>query len=248
MLHKGRRGTLLLSRRNARIDTLVEIAQRRGTPVRRVAEAELDRLCGHRRHRGALLALQADPPKRAPARRRQADPEQSPGPMPGLRSALAALPGPDALVLLLDELSDPHNLGAILRSADQFAVPLVITTARRSVSETETVVRTSAGASVYVDLLTVPNLVQAMELCKRADFWIVGADPTGESVERLKLAERVALVLGSEGRGLRRLVRERCDFLACIPQRGHVGSFNVSVAAGILMYEIRRQQGFLAPQ
>jgi 23S rRNA (guanosine2251-2'-O)-methyltransferase len=148
------------------------------------------------------------------------------------------------LILLLDELNDPHNLGAILRSADQLAVDLVVATLRRSVSETPTVLRASAGASRYVSFLRVTNLVQALETCKRRGYWIYGADMAGEPVATHRFDGPVAVVMGGEHRGLRRLVKGACDFLVRIPTRGRVDSLNVSVAAGILMYEVRRQQGF----
>jgi 23S rRNA (guanosine2251-2'-O)-methyltransferase len=157
---------------------------------------------------------------------------------------LKTIGGSNPLILLLDELNDPHNLGAVLRSADQFAVDLVVTTVRRSVSETPVVIRTSAGASRYVSLIAVPNLVQAIDLCKSRDYWIYGADVNGLSLEKQNFQGPVALVMGGEHRGLRRLVRERCDLLGRIPAGGHVDSFNVSVAAGILLYEVRRQQDF----
>jgi 23S rRNA (guanosine2251-2'-O)-methyltransferase len=230
-LRRGGRGELLLCRRNARIARLEELAARVGVPVRALERPELDRIAGAE-HRGAVLRLEELP---GPASRPDAG---------GLAERLAALPGPAALLLLLDGLSDPHNLGAILRSADQFAADLLVLTSRRSVRETETVLRTSAGASLYVPVVTVPNLVWAMELAKKGGFWIYGADLTGERLDRVRFETRTALILGAEGSGLRRLVRERCDELVRIPARGHVDSFNVSVAAGILMYEIRRQQGF----
>jgi 23S rRNA (guanosine2251-2'-O)-methyltransferase len=234
-LRRGGRGELLLCRRNARIARLEELAARSGLPVRSLEREELDRLSGGADHRGAALWLE--------------EPEAAPGSVArhgagGLAERLGALAGLTALLLLLDELSDPHNLGAVLRSADQFGVELVALTSRRTVRETETVLRTSSGASLYVPLVTVPNLVQAMELAKKNGFWIYGADLDGDRLDSVRFEGRTALVLGSEGYGLRRLVRERCDTLVRIPAGGHVDSFNVSVAAGILMYEIRRQQGF----
>jgi 23S rRNA (guanosine2251-2'-O)-methyltransferase len=230
-LRRGGRGELLLCRRNARIARLEELAAGSGVPVRTLERRELDRIAGAG-HRGAVLRLEELPG--APS-----------GPGAGtLAERLEALPGADALLLLLDGLSDPHNLGAILRSADQFAVDLLVLTSRRSVQATATVLRTSSGASLYVPVASVPNLVRAMELAKKSGFWIYGADLGGERLDRVRFESRTALVLGGEGWGLRRLVRERCDALVRIPARGHVDSFNVSVAAGILMYEIRRQQGF----
>jgi 23S rRNA (guanosine2251-2'-O)-methyltransferase len=228
----GGRGELLVCRRNARISRLEELAVGAGVAVRHLPSQELDRLSGGADHRGAALQLEEP-----------ASPASRPG-AGGLAERLGELSSPTALVLLLDELTDPHNLGAILRSADQFDVELVVLTSRRSVRETETVLRTSSGASLYVPVAVVPNLAQAMELAKKCGFWIYGADLAGERLDAARFEGRTALVLGSEGYGLRRLVRERCDALLRIPAGGHVNSFNVSVAAGILMYEIRRQQGF----
>jgi 23S rRNA (guanosine2251-2'-O)-methyltransferase len=221
----------LVCKRNSRIARLEEMAARSGVSVRVLEPRELDRIAGAD-HRGAVLRLEELP---GPASRHGAG---------ALAERLGELPGSTALLLLLDGLSDPHNLGAILRSADQFAVDLLVLTSRRSVRETETVLRTSSGASLYVPVATVPNLVQAMEAAKKVGFWIYGADLGGERLDKVRFEGRAALVLGAEGSGLRRLVRERCDELVRIPARGHVDSFNVSVAAGILMYEIRRQQGF----
>ncbi len=227
-LRAGAKGSVLLARTGSRSQALKMLAAQHRIPVQNVTASELNRLCGHDRHQGAALVLAIE---QRPQRRT-------------LRDALASLSSPVSLVLLLDELNDPHNLGAILRSADQFAVDLVVTTARRSVSETPAVLKTSAGASRYVELLTVPNLVQAIDCCKRKRFWIYGADTQGENLAARTFQGRVALVMGGEQRGLRRLVRESCDLLVRIPARGHVDSFNVSVATGILLYEVRRQQGF----
>jgi 23S rRNA (guanosine2251-2'-O)-methyltransferase len=207
-------------------------------PVRRVRQAELDALAGAAEHRGAGL-LPA-------ARGAETD---APGTARGewaasLRERLAALSGPTALILLLDQINDPHNLGAILRTADQFGVELVILPTRRAARETPAVLRSSSGASLYVALCSVANLAGGLDAAKQAGFWVYGADLQGKRLAEVSFAGRVALVMGSEGKGLRRLVRERCDELVRIPTGGHVDSLNVSVAAGILMYEVRRQQGF----
>jgi len=206
-------------------------------PVRRVPRAELDALAGGQEHRGAGLLPEESrkgPDGRQPGREGAA----------GLRESLARISSPTALILLLDEISDPHNLGAILRSADQFGAELVVLPTRRAARETQTVARTSAGASLYVPVASLPNLAAGLELVKEADFWVYGADLEGQRVDEVSFEGRVALVLGSEGGGLRRLVAERCDARVRIPGGGHVDSLNVSVAAGILMYEIRRQQHF----
>ncbi len=228
-LRKGVSGaSLLVSRDNSRIQKLREAAESRGVPVSEVEEGELTALCGTDSHRGAVLML-----SRAPASLQK-----------DLRHLLSSLKTSTALVLVLDSITDPQNLGAILRSADQFATDMVVIPSRHSAQETQTVAKVSAGASAYVPLAVVPNIPSALELLKENGFWIFGADIEGETTDRLDLSGKVCLVLGSEGTGMRRLVRERCDLLARIPSSGHVDSFNVSVAAGILLFETRRQQGF----
>ena len=148
----------------------------------------------------------------------------------------------DALVLILDEITDPHNYGAILRCCDQFGVDLVIGRNRRSAKHAEVISQTSAGAVSWVAQAEVPNLVRAMEDLKEAGFWIYGADMEGEPVYKKDLSGRVALVLGSEGGGISRLLRERCDGMVGIPSAGRIDSLNVSVAAGVLLYEVHRQR------
>lgn len=228
-LRKGVSGaSLLVSRESARIARLREAAENHGVPVSEVDEGELTQLCGSDSHRGAVLVL-----SRTPASLQK-----------DLRHLLSAVTSTTALVLVLDGVTDPQNLGAILRSADQFAVDIVVIPSRRSAQETQTVAKVSAGASAYVPLAVVANIPSALDLLKDGGFWIFGADTQGKTTDALDLSGRVCLVLGSEGAGMRRLVREKCDFLARIPAAGHVDSFNVSVAAGILLFETRRQQGF----
>ncbi len=220
--------TLLISRENPRVSRIRELAEKKGVPVSEVADAELTRLCGTDAHRGALLVMD-----------RPSSSQRS-----SLRHHLADLQGERSLVLVLDGITDPQNLGAILRSADQLGVELVVIPARRSAQETQTVAKVSSGASEYVPLAVVPNIPSALELLKENGFWTYGAEAGGKSIAEVDLKGKVCLVMGSEGAGLHRLVREKCDFLVSIPTAGHVDSFNVSVAAGILMYEIRRQQEF----
>ena len=150
--------------------------------------------------------------------------------------------GDNSCLLMLDGITDVHNLGAIVRSADLFAVDGIILPKRRSAKDSKVVAQISAGASAYVPILETPNLVREISFLKNAGYWIYGADMGGTSVTQMNLSGRIVLVLGSEGKGLSRLVRESCDALVRIPMRGHVGSFNASVAAGILLFEIRRQQ------
>ena len=148
----------------------------------------------------------------------------------------------DVLVLILDEITDPHNYGAILRCCDQFGVDLVLGRNRRSAKHADVISKTSSGAVSWVAQAETPNLVRAMEDLKEAGFWIYGADMEGEPVYKKDLRGRTALVLGSEGSGISRLLRERCDGMVGIPSSGRIDSLNVSVAAGVLLYEVRRQR------
>jgi 23S rRNA (guanosine2251-2'-O)-methyltransferase len=222
------KGTLFLSRANKRIAALRAAAEAAAIPVSEVEEGELTRLCGSPAHRGAALVTE----------------KEAPAPTTDLRTWLSSFTAESALALVLDHISDPQNLGAILRSADQFEADLVVLPSRRSAQETETVAKVSSGASAYVPLMIVPNIPTALALMKENGFWIYGADVEGQPAGGFDFRGRTCLVMGSEGEGMRRLVKERCDLLVRIPAGGHVDSFNVSVAAGILMYEIRRQQGF----
>ena len=148
------------------------------------------------------------------------------------------------LVVVLDGITDPHNYGAIIRSCDQFGVSLIVNPNSRSAKDSETVARTSAGASAWMPIATVPNLVRAVGLLKEAGFWVYGADMGGEPAHKKDLTGRVALVMGSEGEGIARLLREACDGIVSIPSKGQIDSLNVSVAAGVLLYEINRQRNF----
>lgn len=146
----------------------------------------------------------------------------------------------NALVLILDSITDPHNVGAIIRSADQFGVDLVILPEHRGATDFEVISRTSAGASSWVKTVLATNLVRAAEQLKDAGFWLYGADAGGSSASGTSFAAKTVLVMGSEGSGIARLLREKCDSIVSIPTRGKLDSLNVSVAAGVLLYEIRR--------
>lgn len=143
-------------------------------------------------------------------------------------------------VILLDGLNDPHNLGAILRTCDAAGVTGVIIGKNRSVGLTDTVARVSTGAIEYVKVVEVTNLVTTIKTLKDAGFWIVGAEACDESVNYtdIKYDMPVCLIVGSEGNGISRLVKENCDFLVQIPMLGHVNSLNASVSLSILVYEI----------
>jgi len=148
----------------------------------------------------------------------------------------------DALAVVLDEITDPHNYGAILRSCDQFGVDIVITRNRRIAKYADVVSKTSAGASAWIPQAEAANLPRAVEGLKKAGFWVYGADMEGEDAYSLDLRGRVAIVLGGEGTGISRLLREGCDAMIAIPSLGRIDSLNVSVAAGVLLYEVTRQR------
>lgn len=147
----------------------------------------------------------------------------------------------NAIALILDDITDPHNYGAILRSCDQFGVDLVISRNRRNAKHADVLSKTSAGAVSWVPQAETANLVRAAEQLKTAGFWLYAADMHGNPAAGTDLRGRVALIMGSEGAGISRLLRETCDGIVAIPSHGKIDSLNVSVAAGVLLYEIRRQ-------
>ncbi len=206
-----------------RVEEIVRLARSRGVPVRFEDRAQLDRLAGSPQHQGVLALAAA-------------------------RSALAledllASPRPDALLVLLDGVEDPHNLGAILRSALAAGADGAIIPERRAAGLTETVSRASAGALEHLPVARVTNLARAMEQMKAAGFWLVGLDERAErDYTAADFTARIGLVLGGEGRGLHQLTRKRCDFLVSIPATGPVRSLNVSVAAGVVLFEAVRQR------
>lgn len=224
----GAAGTLYLAGDRKRGAALRALAAGRGVRVEEVSDGELSGIAGTEEHRGVAYV-----------------PEGTPEPAPSdLRSELARLGQETCLVLVLDHVVDPQNLGAILRSADQFAADLVVIPDRRAAQVTPAVARASAGASAHVRIVVVSNVAGAIRLLKDARFWVFGAHLEGERLDRVRFAGRTAVVMGGEGQGLSALVARECDTLARIPSAGRVDSLNVSVAAGILMYEVRRGQGF----
>lgn len=156
--------------------------------------------------------------------------------------ALAKKRGEDPFLILLDNIEDPHNLGAIIRTANLAGAHGVIIPKRRAVGLTATVAKTSAGALNYTPVAKVTNLAKTMEELKERGIWFVCADMDGEVMYRLNLTGPIGLVIGSEGEGVGRLVKEKCDFVAGIPMKGDIDSLNASVAAGVLAYEIVRQR------
>jgi 23S rRNA (guanosine2251-2'-O)-methyltransferase len=228
----GTAGPLLAAKAGPRARELAALASAYKIRVDRVGTFELDRLAPG--HRGIALAV-ADPESGGIAAGGGADVT--------LESFISGLGNrKEALAVILDEITDPHNYGAILRSCDQFGVNLVITRRRRIAKYAEIVSKTSAGAVSWVPVAETANLVRAAADLKEAGFWIYGADMAGEPAYKKDLRGRIALILGGEGSGLSRLLRENCDALVGIPSKGRIDSLNVSVAAGILFYEVRRQR------
>ncbi|MDR1466285.1 MAG: 23S rRNA (guanosine(2251)-2'-O)-methyltransferase RlmB [Treponema sp.] len=214
---------LLVAKAGPRAREILHIAVERKIKVSRVGTFDLDRLAPN--NRGVALRVE-DIDDDLPVT---------------LTTALAKLGDKsNALVAVMDEITDPHNYGAIIRSCDQFGVDFAITRDRRIAKRGEIVAQTSAGASAWVTVVETP-LQRAMEQMKDAGFWIFGADMEGDSVFEKKLSGRVALVFGGEGGGLSRLIRKNCDGFLSIPSFGKITSLNVSVAAGVLFYEVRRQ-------
>lgn len=156
--------------------------------------------------------------------------------------ALAEKKGEDPFFILLDEIEDPHNLGAIIRTANQAGAHGVIIPKNRAVGLTATVARTSAGAINYVPVAKVTNISKTIEDLKNKGMWFVCADMDGTTMYDLNLTGSIGLVIGNEGEGVGRLVKEKCDMVASIPMKGDIDSLNASVATGVLAYEIVRQR------
>jgi 23S rRNA (guanosine2251-2'-O)-methyltransferase len=218
---------LLAARPGPRARELMTLAVKYRIPVTRMGSHDLDHLAPG--HRG--IALEVDEP-REDGGGRNLSPEAF---IAGLGDRTAAL------VLVLDEITDPHNYGAILRSCDQFGVDLVLTRNRRTAKHADTIARTSSGADSWVPTAEVPNLIRAVQDLKDAGFWVYGADMEGDAVYTKDLRGRIAIILGGEGTGISRLLREACDAFIAIPCEGRLDSLNVSVAAGVLLYEAARQ-------
>lgn len=217
-------------REGALSDALTDLlgrAGRAGLNVQRVPVATLDRLAGAGTHQGVVVR------RRAPAALSFED-----------WLELRIKPNPAPLVLAIDQVQDPHNLGAALRLADAAGAQGILVTRDRSVGLTATVAKVASGALDTVPLIAVTNLVRALESLKAAGLWVVGA--SGEAPDTLfdlDLARPLVWVIGGEGAGLRRLTRETCDYLARIPMRGTVESLNLGTAAAVCLFETLRQRG-----
>ncbi len=145
-------------------------------------------------------------------------------------------------VVILDNITDPHNVGAIMRSCDQFGASLLVIPEHGSVTDGDVIARSSAGASTWVPITIVSNLVRIVEKLQDLHFWVYAADMKGTPLNELDLKGNTALVLGSEGSGISRLLKEKCDSIVSIPTCGKIDSLNVSVATGVLLYEAQRQK------
>jgi 23S rRNA (guanosine2251-2'-O)-methyltransferase len=230
-LRAGRRQveqiTIAESARPERLRELLELARQARVPVHRVPRINLDRTAGEQAHQGVVARL-------APVLYRDAD---------DLIEELARKVDQTALALGLDGIEDPRNLGAILRTAECAGVDAVFIPERRAAGLNETVAKAAAGALEYVPVARVTNLVRLIGQLKERNIWVVGAASEGSTLYTewdWKLP--TTIFMGSEGSGLHRLVRENCDVLVRIPVAGSLGSLNVSVAAGVLLYEALRQR------
>ncbi|MBM3789686.1 MAG: 23S rRNA (guanosine(2251)-2'-O)-methyltransferase RlmB [Acidobacteria bacterium] len=208
---------------NPRLQEIVDLARKRKIPLSFEERSWLDRKAAGRRHQGALCHLG----------------EVAAADVDGILEA-AASPG---LLLVLDGIEDPQNLGAILRSAEVAAADGVILPRWRSAGLSPATVKASAGAAAHVKVARAPNLARLLESLKERGYWTIGLDSAADKkLWQVDLTGPTALVLGSEGSGMRRLVKERCDLVVSVPVRGRIGSYNVSVAAGIALYECLRQR------
>jgi 23S rRNA (guanosine2251-2'-O)-methyltransferase len=215
--------------RHERLRELLELAKAARVPVRKVSKIELERALGNATHQGVVARIAAA---------RYADADE-------LLDRLAASVGTEQppLALGLDGLEDPRNFGAVLRTAECAGVQGVFTTERRAVGLTETVAKAAAGALEYVPVARVTNLARLIEQLKERNIWVVGtAGDAARDYTSWDWTQPTALFLGSEGSGLHRLVRERCDVLVRIPLLGRLESLNVAVAAGVVLYEAQRQR------
>jgi 23S rRNA (guanosine2251-2'-O)-methyltransferase len=225
--HPARVQTLRLAehRDDPRVRAIEQLAQRHHTPVQRLDAQALKKLLGEVVHQGVA----ADITPLAPWTEDQ------------LLTALQSSPAP--LLLALDGVQDPHNLGACLRTADACGALAVIVPRDRAAQLTPTVRKVAVGAAETTPVVAVTNLVRTLKLLKQAGLWVVGADAAApKAAHQTDLKGPVVLVLGAEGAGLRHLTQQNCDFLVSLPQLGSVESLNVSVAAGMLLYEAVRQR------
>jgi 23S rRNA (guanosine2251-2'-O)-methyltransferase len=216
-------------RQDKRIQEVVQQAKQNGVRITMSVRDELDQFAGSGNHQGVVA--QCEMPK--PLKEEMLD-------------RLLENPAHPLLFLILDSVQDPHNLGACLRTADAVGVDAIIIPKDRSVSVTSTVVKVASGAAYTVPLVSVTNLSRTMVRMQDAGVWFVGMDgASSQTLYELNLTGSIALVMGAEGSGMRRLTKEKCDFLVQLPMQGTVESLNVSVATGVCLYEVLRQRAHL---
>jgi 23S rRNA (guanosine2251-2'-O)-methyltransferase len=220
------------ARRDGRVRDLVRLADAMGLRIIEIERSRLDGMVGGERHQGVVAETSGDA---TPLVR-------------DLDALLDDLSEPP-LLLVLDGVQDPHNLGACLRVADAMGAHAVLAPKDRAVGLNATVRKVASGAAESVPFLTVTNLARTLRELKARDVWIVGtADEAANDIAHARMEGALAVVMGAEGEGMRRLTRETCDELARIPMLGQVESLNVSVASGICLYEARRQRRFALGQ
>src|SRR5229473_7569676 len=211
-------------RKDLRLQKLIQDCRKSSIPVRFLPRVELDRMAGSGSHQGVVAVT---------SNKQYND----------LDDLIAAKRGQYALIVVLDGVEDPHNLGAILRTADAAGADGVVIPQRRSAAVTAAVAKVSAGASEHLAVAKVTNISRALEELKAKDLWVVGLDERGQQTyDAVDYKMHCAIVLGAEGKGVHDLVRRHCDFLVSIPMLGEVPSLNVSVAAGVVQFKVVRQR------
>ncbi|MBS4762198.1 23S rRNA (guanosine(2251)-2'-O)-methyltransferase RlmB [Carnobacteriaceae bacterium zg-ZUI252] len=206
-----------------KINEILTLAKKKGIQVQSVPKTKLDTLSNHAVHQGVIATVAAH------AYAQLEDIFEK-----------AQQKGEEPFILILDGIEDPHNLGSIMRTADAVGAHGIIIPKRRAVSLTSVVAKTSTGAIEHVSVVRVTNLTQTIEELKKRGVWVFATDMQGTTYTQWNVKGALALVIGNEGKGVSRLVKESCDELLTIPMVGHVQSLNASVAAGILMYEVFR--------
>lgn len=201
---------------------VIDEAKKRNIVIQQADGARLDRMANGENHQGVIAMISAY----------------------SYVSVNDIISGKDnAFVIICDKITDPHNLGAIIRTANCVGADGVIIPKRDSAGVNSVVMKTSAGAVEYTPVAKVTNLASTIDELKERGFWITAADMDGQSMYDIDFKGKIAIVVGSEGKGISRLVREKCDFIAQIPMYGEINSLNASVAAAVLMYEAVRQRG-----
>lgn len=207
------------------VSLIIDLAKKRGIVVKRVTDQKLDGMAGGTHHQGVIATgACAEYVEISDI------------------IEIARKKGEDPFVIICDEIEDPHNLGAIIRTAESAGAHGIIIPKRRSASLNHTVFKTSAGAASWLPVARVANIPAAIDELKEHGVWIYGTDASGERYDSANLTGAIGLVIGSEGFGMGKLVAKKCDFMLSLPMKGKITSLNASVAAGIFMYEIARQR------